>query len=146
MSTLKYFALVGTLLALLSGTTAISESSPSQSSKRDDTCHFSNFQWALIDCYYDFGTGADWCRGVVANMVGECGRNPPNVAVITDDWSTRNDYLTRLASGIDMNFHWQWPWSTDDGNSACIGTTIQKATCDGGVTFVNGSCYLRSTI
>ena len=63
-------------------------------------------------------SGGGWCKGIIDNMIGDCGRNPSdNCAKGNGDYSHCNDYLeynvhnpntkeVRSSKGIDFNFHY----------------------------------------
>ncbi|PGH13934.1 hypothetical protein AJ79_03349 [Helicocarpus griseus UAMH5409] len=143
-------------------------------SKRGEDCDFAKYHWADVDCYYDFHKshggwlnyvvkiqpiGQDnrdggWCRGIIDNIMGECGRFPDGGNRPSDDWKGCSDWYTanlhdpatgqvRKSSGLDLNFHYNWPWDEGEDATGCIGRAIEKATCAGAFTFKNDKCYKR---
>lgn len=104
-------------------------------------------------------TDSGWCKGIFANIYGECGRNPDgsDTGGANNKWSSCNDYLEYVlhnpvtrehyhAKGIDLNFHYAWPWEAGEDATKCITSGIKKGICTEQaevISFKNGGCYKR---
>ncbi|EOD52377.1 hypothetical protein GTA08_BOTSDO11510 [Neofusicoccum parvum] len=127
-----------------------------------EDCQWAQYFVGNIDCYYKWSNGQNflnyviqitptgqdsdgWCEGIRDNIQGECGRRV-EISGCNKDWEwkeIRNPETGEIARahGIDMNFHWDWPWETSDDETQCVTTAIKKATCGASTIWNNGQCY-----
>ncbi|KAL3448381.1 hypothetical protein BJX65DRAFT_275520 [Aspergillus insuetus] len=167
--------LIPALIATFAYCTTVSSTDNFPLAKRSEDCDWAQYFWADVDCYYDFhdeyegwlnyvvkieptgqNTGDGWCKGIIDNIIGECGRNPSNIAYLGgNDWKGCSPYLTynlhhpvtyevKPMQGLDLNFHYHWPWTEGEDARGCIENAIRKGSCAGDVSFKNGGCYKRS--
>ncbi|KKY17620.1 hypothetical protein UCDDS831_g06328 [Diplodia seriata] len=134
--------------------------------RRADTlpsdCQLAQYFTGNVDCYYKHNNGANWlnyivqitptgqdtdgwCKGIEDNIKGTCGKDV-SLKGCNKKWEwkqvqnpTTNEVAT--AYGIDMNFHYKWPWNEKTRDAACVQDAISKATCGATTTWTHGGCY-----
>ncbi|KAB2570955.1 hypothetical protein DBV05_g10387 [Lasiodiplodia theobromae] len=127
-----------------------------------EDCQLAQYFTGNVDCYFKHNDGADWlnyivqitptgqdsdgwCKGITDNIKGTCGKTVDVKGCNKKwEWKQIQNPATNEASiayGIDLNFHYKWPWNEETRDTTCVKEAIEKATCGATTTWTHGGCY-----
>ncbi|KAK7703751.1 hypothetical protein SLS57_010788 [Botryosphaeria dothidea] len=127
-----------------------------------EDCQWAQYFTGTVDCYYKHNSGADWlnwivqitptgqdsdgwCKGIEDNIKGSCGKTVAlkgcNKKWQWEQVQNPETGKVAVAYGIDMNFHYSWPWNEETRDAGCIKEAITKATCGASTIWTHGGCY-----
>jgi hypothetical protein len=110
-----------------------------------------NYLFYLIHISASGQDSRGWYKGIMDNLKGECKYKSEcnEKAKMARSPVCFNNYLYgkqevagRTLYGLEAAFEMK-KWDPGDDNTHCIERAIRKASCDGRVTFQNGTCYKR---